>query len=146
MALEYLKHGFRVHATARSQEKADDWLDLHYIARLNTKFFIVKDAAGPGAFDEAIKGVEIVAHTASPFHFDTKDNVADMLSPALDVSKADIGIVIRVLRNGLYVTGYQFYVRERGENAFCEKNGHNFFIRGNSRLQTRTESRFYVSI
>ena len=31
-------------------------------------YVIVKDIAEPGAFDEAVKGVDTVAHTASPFH------------------------------------------------------------------------------
>ncbi|CAD6577364.1 MAG: methylglyoxal reductase (NADPH-dependent) gre2 [Cyphobasidiales sp. Tagirdzhanova-0007] len=88
VALEYIKHGFTVHATARSQEKADEWLSAHYIARLNTKFFIVKDVAEPGAFDEAIQGVEIVAHAASPFHYNAKDNEAEILKPAVQGTKS----------------------------------------------------------
>lgn len=28
----------------------------------------------PGVFDEAVKGVDAVLHTASPFHFNTEDD------------------------------------------------------------------------
>jgi len=65
---------------------------------------IVKDVAGANAFDEAVKGATIVAHTASPFHYgmfsvsslselleltlpdhtDVKDNEKDMLQPAIE--------------------------------------------------------------
>lgn len=74
---------------------------------MNLEWAIVKDLADEGAFDEAIKDVDAVAHTASPFNFSFKvgpfqfysgffmpvvyllrfvgwqDNVKDMLEPAL---------------------------------------------------------------
>lgn len=31
-------------------------------------YVIVEDIAAPNAFDEAVQGVDAVAHTASPFH------------------------------------------------------------------------------
>jgi len=83
VALAYVQAGFYVHATARSQEKAQAWLDLHNIAKLRVKFFIVKDVADEGAFDEALQGVDVVAHTASPFHFNAPDPEKDMLQPAI---------------------------------------------------------------
>lgn len=63
VALEYAKRGFTVHATARSQSKADAWNQIHPLAAARTKWFIVQDIAVAGAFDEAIKGADIVAHT-----------------------------------------------------------------------------------
>merc|ERR1712093_671104 len=77
VTLAYLEKGYRVRGTVRSQEKADKWAKKHEGA-------IVKDVAAPGAFDEAIKGVTILAHTASPFHYDAKDNEKDLLIPALE--------------------------------------------------------------
>ena len=63
VALYYVQYGFTVHATARSQEKADAWLKAHPLAANRVKFFIVKDVVEAGAFDEALQGVDTVAHT-----------------------------------------------------------------------------------
>ncbi|GAA5928441.1 hypothetical protein JCM1841_005674 [Sporobolomyces salmonicolor] len=82
----YLERGFRVRATARSQDKIDKWEKKHAgkFERSKLEWAIVKDIAEKGAFDEAIKGVSILAHTASPFHYNVKDNEKDMLIPALE--------------------------------------------------------------
>ncbi|KAF2773916.1 flavonol reductase [Teratosphaeria nubilosa] len=47
-------------------------------------FAIVEDIAQPGAFDEAVKGVDGVIHTASPFTFDVQDFEKDLLIPAIN--------------------------------------------------------------
>lgn len=63
-------------------------LTLHYLISLthskapSVELAIVKDVGAPGAFDEAIKGVDAVAHTASPFHYNFTDPVKEMLEPA----------------------------------------------------------------
>ena len=60
----YVDAGFTVHATVRSEEKGKTWLALQPPAvQAATKLFVVKDITVPGAFDEAIKGVDILAHT-----------------------------------------------------------------------------------
>jgi saccharopine dehydrogenase-like NADP-dependent oxidoreductase len=58
-----------VRGTVRSQDKADAWEKKHAgeFKKGQLEWSIVEDVAGKGAFDEAIKGVDIVAHTASPF-------------------------------------------------------------------------------
>ncbi|KAL8276665.1 hypothetical protein RQP46_010933 [Phenoliferia psychrophenolica] len=81
--LEFLKQGWRVRGTVRSRDKADAWEAKYPEHKKNLEWVIVKDLADDGAFDEAIKGVDAVAHTASPFNFAFKDNVKDMLKPAL---------------------------------------------------------------
>ncbi|ORY92678.1 NAD-P-binding protein [Leucosporidium creatinivorum] len=81
--LEFLQKGWRVRGTVRSQAKADAWLKKYPEHANNIEFVIVKELAEDGAFDEAIKGVDAVAHTASPFFTTFKDNVKDMLEPAL---------------------------------------------------------------
>jgi len=83
VVLAFVERGFYVHATARSQEKAQAWLDLHNIAANRVKFFIVKDVAEENAFDEALQGVDTVAHTASPFHFNAPNPEEDLLKPAI---------------------------------------------------------------
>lgn len=37
-----------------------------------------------GAFDEAVKKVDGVAHTASPFHFNVTDPYTDLINPAVN--------------------------------------------------------------
>lgn len=37
------------------------------------RLVVLTCADKPGAFDEAVKGVDAVAHTASPFHFQAED-------------------------------------------------------------------------
>ncbi|GAA6056229.1 hypothetical protein JCM3770_002098 [Rhodotorula araucariae] len=86
VVLAFLEKGYRVRGTVRSQEKADKWEKKHAakFAEGQIEWAIVEDIAAPGAFDEAIKGVTIVAHTASPFHYEVTDNERDMLIPALE--------------------------------------------------------------
>ncbi|GEM07308.1 ketoreductase [Rhodotorula toruloides] len=81
--LEFLKKGWKVRGTVRRQEQADAWIEKYPQYRDHIHFVIVRDLADDGAFDEAIKGVDAVAHTASPFTFSFEDNVKDMLEPAL---------------------------------------------------------------
>lgn len=84
VALCFLKHNWKVHLVARSQAKADEWMSTHSAATTkNTKFFIVENIVSPGAFDHAIKGVNAVAHVASPFRYDITDVERDMLQPAI---------------------------------------------------------------
>ena len=46
---------------------------------------IVPDIAQPDAFDEVVKtpGIEVVLHTASPFHFRVTDPLKDLINPAV---------------------------------------------------------------
>ncbi|KAM0751019.1 NAD(P)-binding protein [Meredithblackwellia eburnea MCA 4105] len=83
VVLSFIERGFKVRGTARSQAKADEWEARNPSTKGKIEWAIVKDIVTPGAFDEAIKGVTILAHTASPFHYDVKDNFKDMLEPAI---------------------------------------------------------------
>ncbi|KAM0749919.1 NAD(P)-binding protein [Meredithblackwellia eburnea MCA 4105] len=84
VALSFIEKGFKVRGTARSQAKAQEWEQRNPSTKGKIEWAIVKDIVTPGAFDEAIKGVTILAHTASPFHFKVKDNLNDMLLPAIN--------------------------------------------------------------
>ncbi|POY74967.1 hypothetical protein BMF94_1943 [Rhodotorula taiwanensis] len=86
VTLQFLQKGFRVRGTVRSQDKADAWEKKHAgeFQKGQLEWSIVEDVAGKGAFDEAIKGVDIVAHTASPFHYNFTDAEKEMLIPALE--------------------------------------------------------------
>ena len=70
---KYLEAGYSVRGTVRSLSKS---------AFLNNKFarhgerfelVVVEDITKDGAFDEAVKGVDAIAHTASPFHYKSSD-------------------------------------------------------------------------
>ncbi|GEM07536.1 NAD-dependent epimerase/dehydratase [Rhodotorula toruloides] len=80
----FLRTGYRVRGTVRKQAQADAWREHfpHYKEKLG--FAIVEDMGKEGAYDEAIKDVEVVVHTASPFFFGYTDNERDMLLPAVN--------------------------------------------------------------
>ncbi len=67
---QLLEGGYRVRGTARDPESDKS----HYLKKLfaayGEKFEIAKagDLEDPGVFDEAVKGVDGIAHVASPFH------------------------------------------------------------------------------
>ena len=67
--------------TLRSRAKADAWLEAYPQYAKQLDFALVPDISAPGAFDEAIKGADYVAHTASPFFLEgMKSAEKDMLS------------------------------------------------------------------
>ncbi|OCK81425.1 NAD(P)-binding protein [Lepidopterella palustris CBS 459.81] len=64
---EALSIGYRVRGTIRSQSKANETAKVFSSPRYETA--IVSDMASPGAFDEAVKGVDAIIHTASVMSF-----------------------------------------------------------------------------
>lgn len=52
-----------------------------------------------GAFDEAVKGVDAIAHTASPFHTRAKDP-AELIVPAV---QGTVGVLTSALKHGTSV-------------------------------------------
>ncbi|EXJ93923.1 dihydroflavonol-4-reductase [Capronia coronata CBS 617.96] len=81
---ELLEHGHKVVTTVRSDEKGRILLDL--FKGKPVSYSIVGDIALEGAFDEAVKSdppFDAVIHTASPFHYNVKDNKKDLLDPAV---------------------------------------------------------------
>lgn len=79
----FLARGYNVRATVRNEASAEKVRKSHgkYLTQLS--FAIVKDIATPGGHDEAVKGVDGVIHTASPFVMEVKSNEHDLLDPAL---------------------------------------------------------------
>jgi len=55
---EFLEHGYSVRGTVRSEETASKVRRTHAKYGDKLSFAIVKDVAAPGAFDEAVKGVQ----------------------------------------------------------------------------------------
>jgi len=76
-----------VKGTVRSSEKGEEWISLFPNHRANFQYAIVEDITKAGAFDEAIKGCDFVAHIASPVHWGPGDNEKDVLIPAINGTK-----------------------------------------------------------
>jgi nucleoside-diphosphate-sugar epimerase len=78
---KYLEAGYSVRGTVRSLSKSaflDDKFG-HYGNRF--ELVVVEDITKDGAFDEAVRGVDAIAHTASPFriNFTNPDGILDFL-------------------------------------------------------------------
>lgn len=85
VALTLLTKGYSVRGTVRSQSKADEFSKLpHFKNYADTKqltFFIIEDVA-KSDFNQVMNNVEVVIHTASPFHSGDGDPEETFLIPA----------------------------------------------------------------
>ncbi len=63
----FLSHGYNVRGTVRSEETANKVRKTHGKYGDKLSFAIVNDVAAPGAFDEAVKGVDGVCSAPSAF-------------------------------------------------------------------------------
>lgn len=76
IALNLLERGYKVRGTVRSQEKAD-WITEAIAKRYPDASFetaLVPNISAPGAFNEAIRGVDGIAHVASDLSFGSDPN------------------------------------------------------------------------
>lgn len=92
-----LEQGYAVRGTVRSAEKG------RYLSELFNKDYsgkfeliIVEDITKDGAFDEAVKGVDGIAHTASPFHLKA-DDPQELIVPAVN---GTVGILQSAMKYG----------------------------------------------
>ncbi|CAR28490.1 hypothetical protein ZYGR_0S01210 [Zygosaccharomyces rouxii] len=85
-----LKEGYEVIGTVRSQEKADK-LTKQFGSSGKLSFEIVPDISDINSFDHVFekraKEIDIVIHTASPFHYNTTEYETDLLIPAVNGTK-----------------------------------------------------------
>lgn len=72
IALLLLERGYRVRSTFRSEAKARAWIDKFPQHAEKFESVVVEDMSIAGAFDSAVRDVDIVFHTASPFNFSFK--------------------------------------------------------------------------
>ncbi|TFK50268.1 NAD-P-binding protein [Heliocybe sulcata] len=86
-ALAFFEAGYSVRGTVRSEEKANNWIAAFPQYKDKFEYAIVEDMTQPNAYDEAVKGVDIIAHIASPTHWQPKDNEKDILLPAINGTK-----------------------------------------------------------
>ncbi|KAF8332666.1 D-lactaldehyde dehydrogenase [Cantharellus anzutake] len=91
-----LEHGYHVIGTVRSKSKGDylDNLFREYGARF--RYVVVEDIVKPSVFDDHVKGIDAVLHTASPFHFRANDP-KELIDPAVH---GTTGILKSIFKNG----------------------------------------------
>ncbi|KAL7931334.1 hypothetical protein V8C35DRAFT_329620 [Trichoderma chlorosporum] len=79
----FLKRGYNVRGTVRSEQTAEEVRKTHSKYANQPSVAIVPDIAAPSAFNEAVKGVDGVIHTASPFVLNATDFEKELLQPAI---------------------------------------------------------------
>ncbi|KZT02608.1 NAD(P)-binding protein [Laetiporus sulphureus 93-53] len=77
-----LQAGYSVRGTVRSEGKAKHLRQVFASYGNKLEILIVEDITRQGAFDEAVKGVDAIEHTASPFHFKA-DDPEELIVPAV---------------------------------------------------------------
>ena len=95
---DLLQSGRNVHTTVRNKSKTDKYqhlIDIDEKASGNLEIFEA-DLLNPGSFDQAIKGCEIVIHTASPFIVGKiKNGLDELIKPALEGTKNVLNAAIQ---------------------------------------------------
>ncbi|SJX66594.1 related to GRE2-methylglyoxal reductase (NADPH-dependent) [Sporisorium reilianum f. sp. reilianum] len=82
---QLLERGHKVRATVRSADKGKYLQDVFKKYGDNLEYTIAEDLEKEGAFDDAVKGVDAVLHTASPFHFNIQgDPKRTLINPAVN--------------------------------------------------------------
>ncbi|KAH8826045.1 hypothetical protein DL96DRAFT_1607040 [Flagelloscypha sp. PMI_526] len=89
-----LEKGYSVRGTVRSQDKGKHLLETFKSYGDKFEIVVVSDITAEGAFDEAVKGVDAIEHTASPFHFNA-DDPDELIKPAVD---GTVGILKSALK------------------------------------------------
>ncbi|KAH8746065.1 hypothetical protein F5883DRAFT_721671 [Diaporthe sp. PMI_573] len=82
--LLFLEHGYKVRGTVRDTEK-NAWLQVVFDKKYGKgsfELFKIPDLTAEGAFDEAVKGTSVVAHSASIMSFAADPNVVIPLAVA----------------------------------------------------------------
>ena len=79
-----LKEGVKVHAAVRTPDKKEKIKHLVDLAeKMNGQIeFFKADLLNEGSYDEAMKGCELVYHTASPFFIGSKNPEEELIKPA----------------------------------------------------------------
>lgn len=80
--------GYNVRATVRSESSAKKMADEFPQLKDNISYTIVEDMTKVDAYETAFDGVTGIIHSASPFVLNPKDNVKDLLEPAIHGSLA----------------------------------------------------------
>ncbi|KIN07192.1 hypothetical protein OIDMADRAFT_99439 [Oidiodendron maius Zn] len=81
---QFLEAGYKVRGTVRNEASAEKVRHAHAQYADNLSFSYVKDMSVPGAFNEAVQGIDGIIHTASPFILDAKDYEKELFTPAVN--------------------------------------------------------------
>jgi nucleoside-diphosphate-sugar epimerase len=94
-----IKNGYRVRGTVRSLKNKDQYNHLYEIPNANNLLELVEaDLLKENSFDDAVKGVDAVFHTASPFFYGAKDPQKELVDPALNGTR---NVFSAVVKNGV---------------------------------------------
>ncbi|KAJ3754083.1 D-lactaldehyde dehydrogenase [Lentinula raphanica] len=77
-----LEKGYRVRGTVRTEDKGRGLEKIFERFEQMFEFVVVPDITKDNAFDDAVKGVDAIAHTASPVNLNTEDP-QDLIRPAV---------------------------------------------------------------
>ncbi|KAH6904342.1 D-lactaldehyde dehydrogenase [Coprinopsis sp. MPI-PUGE-AT-0042] len=83
MVQKLLEKGYSVRAAVRAQSKAKHLQELFKSYGDKLEFVYVPDIGKEGAFDDAVKGVNAILHTATPVTLTAK-NPQDVIEPAVN--------------------------------------------------------------
>lgn len=78
-----LERGYDVRVAARTEESARKIISNYSTYSSQLSFVIVPDLTRIESYQNALDGITGVLHLASPFIFNPKDNVKDLLDPAI---------------------------------------------------------------
>ncbi|WWC58970.1 uncharacterized protein I303_101515 [Kwoniella dejecticola CBS 10117] len=99
--LAFLQAGYRVRGTVRSKQKGE------YLSRLCTSkgligfsYVLVPDISVAGAFDDAVVGIDALAHLASPFYTANVADPQELIGPAVN---GTVGILKSIANKGVKV-------------------------------------------
>jgi nucleoside-diphosphate-sugar epimerase len=93
-----LGHGFAVRAAVRSESKKEVILNSISIKSLNPgsnlSFVIIEDLATPGAYDDAVRGVDYIIHLASSMVMKGEINPAEYTKFFVDTAVAGVASIL----------------------------------------------------
>jgi len=129
-----LEHKFSVRGTVRSPSKGEylcNLFDKDYPGRF--EYVIVEDIQKRGAFDEAVRGVDAIAHIASPAHFSATAHPDEVIAPAvngtLNVLESAKAYGTSVKRVVVTSSGAAVYEPHEGPYVYSEVDWNEFSIR-----------------
>ena len=95
---QLLERGHKVRATVRSEDKGKYLQSVFKKYGDSLSFIIAEDLEKQGAFDDAVKDVDAVLHTASPFHFNIEgDPKRTLINPAVNGTR---NVLSSILKHG----------------------------------------------
>jgi nucleoside-diphosphate-sugar epimerase len=92
----FLDKGYTVVGTVRSESKGSHLKKIFKEYGDRLQLAVVEDITAEGAFDDVVKDIDGIAHTASPYHYAAEDP-QDLLNPAIN---GTLSILRSAFKNG----------------------------------------------